>query len=112
MNQPVGRDSVEPTLPPQAVRAQRVLLCPGFWKTLPAFASLRSKAGSTESRPTGREMGILSALPMNLKVGRVAPRAPFRDVESGTRGATRPTTLSRFKSSTCEFSFRHFPILS
>jgi hypothetical protein len=49
----VGRDSVEPILPPQAVRAPRASsdFVPRG-KMLTAFASLRSKAGSPEFRPT------------------------------------------------------------
>ena len=38
-------------------------------------------------------------LTMNAKVGRVAPRAPFWDVEGGARGATRPTMHWRFRGS-------------
>src|SRR6185503_5731717 len=46
---PVGRDSVEPILPRQAVRARRAS---SRLRAGTAFASLRSKVGSTESLPT------------------------------------------------------------
>ena len=55
---PVGRDSVEPILPPPAVRAQRASWRRGRGKMLTAFASLRSKVGSTECRPTGVSMHV------------------------------------------------------
>ena len=62
-NSPVGRDSVEPSLPTQEARATRasrpaasLIVVPSVpsIKVLTAFASLRSKVGSTESRPTNR----------------------------------------------------------
>ena len=50
----VGRDSVEPSKPPHAVRAKRASsVSGGCAEMLAVLASLRSKWGSTESRPTG-----------------------------------------------------------
>jgi hypothetical protein len=52
VNRKVGRDSVEPISPPQAVRTQRGSSSPDSERMLTPFASLRSKVDSTESRPT------------------------------------------------------------
>src|SRR5688572_25869722 len=47
-----GETLVEPTLPLEAVRTERASRRPLFRRMLTAFASLRSKLGSTESCPT------------------------------------------------------------